>query len=214
MRSEITAEEEDDDENNSGDDIIIPTGLLKEKIRRIIEYQKSLYHKSSFSSSSSAAFAPSSSAYSTVSKSSTSLMELMKSGNTSLRRLFDMEHTSLANYFDIYSGSPERKTIYLWGSDTDNEYYDPWAFIKQIGEKSSVLKEDEQSNFASGGNSFRNEEQLVYKNSSQTKARNRRLTRKKSFRRLPGFGLWRFRNFRLRLRLKNRLKILICCRKM
>lgn len=175
----------------------------KESIRRIIQYQKSLYWSSSSSSSSLSSAAASS-------ISSFSLLELMKRGSTSLGRLFDMEHTSLLNHFQDYSGSPVTKSIPLWGSDTDGEAQDPcpyWEHIKQI---SAPLNNDfdtggnvNPSDFASDG-SFMDKDFSF--NNRKIKYTNRRIfTRKKSFRRLPGF---RFR-FRLRLR---RIRILICGR--
>ncbi|KAL5742579.1 hypothetical protein ACOSP7_029311 [Xanthoceras sorbifolium] len=211
MKPEITEEKDDDDDDEENSWI---TDFRKEKIRKIIEYQKSLYLSSSscpsLSSSFSSAAASCSSSFSSRCKSRSSLLDLMKGGSTSLRRLFDMEHTSLATYFDNYSGSPITKPVPLWGSDSDNEqHYDPWASIKQIG-FSGNPHIDEQSNFASDG-SFRNGDQYNFKH-NKDKIRNRKLKRKKSFRRLPGFGLWRCRGFRFRLRLK-RLRFMICGRK-
>ncbi|KAK2657089.1 hypothetical protein Ddye_010141 [Dipteronia dyeriana] len=204
MKPEITEEKDDDDEEASW-----ITSFEKEKIRKIIEYQKSLYCSSSVSassSSSSSAAASFSSSCRGSSSSRSSLLELMKNGSTSLRRLFDMEHTSLATYFDNYSGSPITKPVPLWGSDTeDDEHYDPWASIKQTG-FSGNPQIDEQSNFASDG-SFRIGDQH-----KSMKIRNRKLKRKKSFRRLPGFGLWICRGFRFKLRLR-RLRFFICGRK-
>ncbi|KAJ0087827.1 hypothetical protein Patl1_31675 [Pistacia atlantica] len=125
MKPEITEEKDDEEET------CCLTGDQRDKIRRIIEYQKSIYLSSSSSSFSSSS-ASCSSFFSSRRRST--LLELMKGGSTSLRRLFDMEHTSLATHFDNYSGSPIIKTIPLWGSDTDDELnYDPWANIKQIG---------------------------------------------------------------------------------
>ncbi|TXG58777.1 hypothetical protein EZV62_016606 [Acer yangbiense] len=111
------------------------------------------------------------------SSSRSSLLELMKGGSTSLRRLFDMEHTSLATYFDNYSGSPITKPVPLWGSDTeDDEHYDPWESIKQIG-FSGNPHIDEQSNFASDG-SFRIGDQQKFKHITKENFRNRKLKRK------------------------------------
>ncbi|KAF9680026.1 hypothetical protein SADUNF_Sadunf06G0077300 [Salix dunnii] len=118
---------------------------------------------------------------------------------TSLRRLFDMEHTSLATHFQDYSGSPIIKPIPLLGSDTENEVHDPWASIRQI-RTFSEPESDEPSKLASG--SCRDDEFV----SKDKKAKSRKLTRKKSFRTLPGFRVWRF-SFRLRLK---RLRIMIC----
>ena len=85
----------------------------------------------------------------------------------------------------------------IWGSDTENEVHDPWASIRQIGTFSDPGS-DEPSKFASS--SCRNDDFA----SKDKKPKNRKLTRKKSFRRLPGF-----RRFSFRLRLK-RLRIMIC----
>lgn len=203
MKSEIT--EEDDEE------ICWLTGAQREKIRHIIEHQKSLYWSSSSSSSLSSSLASCSSLSSCRKKST--FLDLMKGGSSSLRRLFDMEHTSLSTYFDNYSGSPVTKPILLWGSDADDEQaYDPWESIKQIGRPRFDPSNEGLSNFASDGSSFRKEDPDL-KNKKEIIRSHRKLRRKKSFRRLPGFGFWRFRGFRFRLRLR-RLKIMICGRKM
>ncbi|KAJ0089162.1 hypothetical protein Patl1_31678 [Pistacia atlantica] len=203
MKPEITEEKDDEEET------CCLTGDQRDKIRRIIEYQKSIYLSSASSSFSSSSSSASCSSFSSSRRRST-LLELMKGGSTSLRRLFDMEHTSLATIFDNYSGSPIIKTIPLWGSDTDDELnYDPWANIKQIG-SSNGLRNDERSNFASDG-SFKNEES-GFKN-MKPKMSHRKLRRKKSYRRLPGFGLWKCRGFGFRLRLRRR-RIMIFGRKM
>ncbi|KAM1307506.1 hypothetical protein ACFX2H_009751 [Malus domestica] len=201
--SEIT-EEKDDDES----EFFVDPETQKERIRRIIEYQKSLYRSSSSSSSLSSSSA-SCSSFSSARRSS-SLLGLMKVGNTSLRRLFDMEHTSLANHFEDFSGSSIIKPILLWGSDTDNEHEtrDPWESIKQFRSINHSRIDDVQDEFASDGNlggdsGFRDREVTIG---------TRRLTRKKSFRNLPRFGLGRCRGFRFRLRLR-RLKIVFCRRK-
>lgn len=185
--SEIT--EEIDEEASP----FIDKEAQKERIRRILEYQKSLYCSSSSSS------VPSSS---TSSRKRSSLFELMKGGSTCLRRLFDMEHTSLATHFVDYSASPIIKPILLWGSDSDHEYHDPWAPIKQFGSNGQI-ESASGGGFVDGGLDFGN---------WKSKISNRVLKRKKSFRRLPGFGLWRCRGFRFRLKLK-RLRIMICGRK-
>ncbi|KAI4353287.1 hypothetical protein L6164_002249 [Bauhinia variegata] len=197
MISEIT--EETDEEPHW----LINTEAQKEKIRQIIEYQKSLYRSSS-SSSSSAAISSSS----TSSHRSSSLLELMKGGSTSLRRLFDMEHTSLATHFEFYSGSPMIKPISLWYSDSEHEFDDPWALIKQIG-STNFSGTDRESELASMG-SFMDEN--FDSRTRNAKTRRRKLTRKKSFRRLPGFGFWLCGRYRFRLRLR-RLKVWICGRK-
>ncbi|XP_048226081.1 uncharacterized protein LOC112536670 [Ricinus communis] len=198
MTSEIIEEKEEEN------DCFINRKAQKERIRQIIEYQKSLYW-----SSSSATAAASSSAFYTSNKSGI-LLDLMKNGNTSLRRLFEMEHTSLATHFQDYSGSPVIKTIPLWGSsETDDEIHDSWAEIKQIGAFKG-LGNDGVSNFASDGSFLARE--FGFKDKNMTiGSKRRKLTRKKSFRRLPGFWLWRCRRFKFifGLRLK-RLSVMIC----
>ncbi|KAJ4704471.1 ATP-dependent Clp protease proteolytic subunit like [Melia azedarach] len=192
MKSEITEVKDDDGE------IVWLTRAQMEKIRRIIEHQKYLCWSSSSSSSQLSSSA--SCSYFFSCQKSSSLLQLMKGGSTWLRRLFDMEHTSLSIYFDKYSGSPEIKPIPLWGSDTaDEQVYDPWASIKQIGRPSCDLGNVGLSNFASDG-SFRNEE--FGSKHKKGKINHRKLKRKKQFRRLPGFGFWRFRGFRFRVRLR------------
>lgn len=201
MKSEVT--EENDEE------ICWFTGAQREKIRYIIEHQKSLYWSSSSSLSSSSASCSSSSSC----RKKSTLLDLMKGGSTSLTRLFDMEHTSLSTYFDNYSGSPVIKPILLWGSDADDEQaYDPWESINQMGRPRFDPSNEGLSKFASDGSSFRKEVPDV-KNKKEKIRCHRKLRRKKSFRRLPGFEFWRFRGFRFRLRLR-KLKIMICGRKM
>ncbi|PSS34651.1 ATP-dependent Clp protease proteolytic subunit like [Actinidia chinensis var. chinensis] len=190
MASEITEENEEDDF------FTIKTQAQKDKIRRIIDHQKSVYLSSLSSSSSFSSAAASCSSFS----SSRSLLDLMREGNTSLRRLFDMEHTSLATHLKDYSGSPAIRPILLWGSDTDNEVHDDiWKSVKRIGHVIHSV---------SG--------QSVEKSESDRENRkprtgNRKLTRTRSFRRLPRFSFWRCRGFRFRIRL--RIRVMICGRK-
>ncbi|XVF76797.1 hypothetical protein PTKIN_Ptkin13bG0295800 [Pterospermum kingtungense] len=193
ISSEIITEDE-------GNPYFFNSEVEKESIRRIIQYQKSLYWSSSSSSSLSSAAAASSSSISSSSRSSSHLLELMKRGSTSLKRLFDMEHTSLLTHFQDYSGSPITKSIPLWGSDTDSEAQDPWASIKQTGSVNN-FDPGNRSDFASDGSFVDKDFRL--KNRKIIRNTNRRLTRKKSFRRLPGF------RFRLKLR---RIRIMICGR--
>ncbi|GMN59616.1 hypothetical protein TIFTF001_028709 [Ficus carica] len=200
--SEIT--EEKDEEGNS----FIDTEAQKEKIRRIIEYQKSLYSSSASSSSSLVA---SSTLSSSSAHKTNSLINLMRSGRTSLRRLFDMEHTSLATYFEDYSGSPLIKPIPLWGSDSENEIYDPWASINlsRPSNDSGLVRE----NYVNSECSFENKDFSSQKRIVRTG--NRKLTRKKSFRRLPRLprlGLWKCRGFIFKLRLR-KFRFVICRRK-
>ncbi|KAG5009976.1 hypothetical protein JHK82_018595 [Glycine max] len=177
----------------------INTEEQKEKIRKIIRYQKSLYRPSSSLSSSAA----SSSSFSSPHK-STTLLELMKGGSISMSRLFDMEHTSLATHFDSCSGSPIIKSISLWESDSEHEFQDPWAMIKQIGSIPFAGTERE-SELASKGSYVEGDFGSHYRNDKSGK---RKLTRKESFRRLPGFGLWRCGRFRFPLKFR-RLKLRI-----
>ncbi|KAG9453961.1 hypothetical protein H6P81_006865 [Aristolochia fimbriata] len=199
-QSEITEEEEDDETLCTLD-----PDTQKERIRQIIQHQKSLYYSfsssSSFSSTAASTSEPSSS-------SRTSLLYLMKGGSTSLRRLFAMEHTSLSTHFNDYSGSPIIKPIYLWGSDEDEgiHRFSPWRNIAEfrlvpgedfgLGGHGGVL---ESNSFAGGGGL----------GSAKAKRGRRKLARTKSFSRLPGLGFWRCRGLMLRLR---RLRIMICAR--
>jgi hypothetical protein len=129
----------------------------------------------------------------------------MKGGSTFLRRLFEMEHTSLATHFEDYSASPMIKPIPLWGSDSDHEYdHNPWEPVKQFG-SNGQNKSASEGDFVDGELDFGGSRRKL-------KISNRVLKRKKSFRRLPGYGLWRCRGFRRRLKLK-RLRIMICGRK-
>ncbi|TQD87792.1 hypothetical protein C1H46_026644 [Malus baccata] len=105
--SEITEEKDDDEIGFFAD-----PEAQKERIRRIIEYQKSL-HPSSSSLSSLFSSSASWSSFSSARRSS-SLLGLMKVGNTSLRILFDMEHPTLGNHFEDFSGSSIVKPILLW----------------------------------------------------------------------------------------------------
>ncbi|CAK9139964.1 unnamed protein product [Ilex paraguariensis] len=203
MTSEIT---EDEDEEAL---YTIDTEAKKNKIRRIIEYQKSLY----FSSSSSTSFSSAAASCSSFSSSrrSSSLLELMKEGSTSLRRLFDMEHTSLAAHLRDYSCSPVIKPILLWGSDTDDGVHDdPWRSIKQIGD-TVHSKNDGQSGLASEGSFF--DGGTVHQNREVRMFGKRKLIRTKSFRRLPRFRVGRCGGFTFRFRLIKRLRIMICGRK-
>lgn len=192
ISSEIS--EEQDDENP----YFINSEAQKESIRRIIQHQKSLYWSSSSSSSITSTAAASSSSIPS-SRRCSSLLELMKSGSTSLKRLFEMEHTSLLTHFQDYSGSPIVKSVPLWGSDTDGEVEDPWASIKPIG-SINRFETGSLSGSVSDGSSMGKDSR--YKN-RETRNSNRRLSRKKSYRKLPGL------RFRLRLR---RLRIMICGR--
>lgn len=195
------------EEAGSCNNIDAETQILN--IRRIIQYQKSLYYSSSSSSSSSSSAGASCSSFSYPRKSN-SLLELMKEGSTSLRRLFDMEHTSLENYFKDYSGSPIIKPILLWGSDTDDgldhhhhHHHPYWMSIKQT--RSMV---DSRSHSQTWMASVEDVTNVLPRPSK------RRLTRTKSFRRLPPrFRFWICGGFRFRLRLLRRLRIIIRGRK-
>ncbi|KAL2479497.1 Uncharacterized protein Adt_32463 [Abeliophyllum distichum] len=203
MASEITEEEEDDEEKPS---YIVDKEAEKQKIKHIIDYQKSLYFSSS-SSSSSSSFSASRSSFSSPQKSS-SLLGLMKEGSTSLRRLFDMEHTSLGNYFKDYSGSPIIKPILLWGSDSDDAIHDdPWMEIKQIKNSFESSRIDDQSGVVSSKVSFDHDDEIIRKRI--LRIRRRKLNRTKSYKRLPRFVLWKLGGFKFRFR----LRVLICGRK-
>lgn len=194
------------EEKNDEDGCYVDPEAQKERIRRIIEHQKALWQSSSSSSSSAASCSSFSS-----SRRSGSLLSLMKGGNTSLKRLFEMEHTSLANHFDDLSGSPVIKPILLWGSDTDNEneFHDPWPFITQL-EPRNDYRIDRQSKFASDGSFIEGDDF----HNRKVRIGKQKLTRRKSFRRLPGFGKWRCGGYRFRLRLRlRRLRIAFCRRK-
>ena len=106
--------------------------------------------------------------------------------------------------FDSYSGSPIIKPISLWESDSEREFQDPWAMIKQIGSTPFVGTERE-SELASKGSYVEGDFGSHYRNDKSGK---RKLTRKESFRRLPGFGLWRCGRFRFPLKFR-RLKLSI-----
>lgn len=175
MSLEIT--EEYDEENP------LTNTLKKEGIKRIIEYQKSIY---------SSSLSDKISAESSSTHQSKRLMELMESGNTSLRRLFDMEDTRLANHLKDYYGYPP---VTKWESNREDEGHDPWLAINELTRPDSAI-ETHSVNHQVGVNTRRRQ-----------RARNRKLTRKKSFKRLPG-GL-RCMIFRFRLRIK-RVRIIIC----
>lgn len=189
MSHEITEEPEEESQ------WFINTKSQKERIMKIIQNQKSLYSSTSSSSLS-------------LSSKSSSLLELMKGGSTSMRRLFDMEHTSLSNHFDYYSGSPIIKPISLWDSDSDREFQDPWALIKKIG-STNGYGIDRESELASKGTHM--DEDFGSQNRNDKKGKHK-LTRKKSFRRLPRFSLWRCGRFNFPLRLR-RFKFRIWDRK-
>jgi hypothetical protein len=183
----------------------INTKDQKEKIMKIIQYQKSQYLSTTSSSSPSLLSSAASSSSYTKSR---SLLELMKGGSTSMRRLFDMEHTSLSNHFDYYSGSPIIKPISLWDSDSEREFQDPWALIKKIG-STSFYGIDRESELASKGSHMDGD--FGSQNINDKKGKYI-LTRKKKFRRLPGLGFWRCGRFILTLRLR-RIKFRIWGRK-
>ncbi|KAL3654928.1 hypothetical protein CASFOL_000714 [Castilleja foliolosa] len=142
-----------------------------QKIRQILNYQKTL-HLSSLSSSSSLFSSP---------RKSSSLLNLMKEGSTSLRRLFDMEHINLGNYLKDYSVSPIIRPIFLWGSESDEDitHDDPWAEMKQNG----------------GVFDSRIDEDFM-----KLKMCKRKLIRTKAYRSLPRFSSWRYKMFRFRLK--------------
>lgn len=211
--SEITEEKpEEPNDHDEGDyDYFISPEAQRERIRNILEHQKSLYRSSSTSSSSSTSCSCSFSSSRRSRRSS--LLELMRGGSTSLRRLFDMEHTSLADHFEDYSGGPVTKPVPLWGSDSDVEEpcRDQWAFIREAG---GWEKESSRSSGDKQREAARSRERAE---SKRGRGSNRRLTRKRSFRKLPGNGPWRWRwrwsGFRFGFRLRRSLRIMICGRK-
>ncbi|GFP94378.1 hypothetical protein PHJA_001582200 [Phtheirospermum japonicum] len=162
-----------------------------EKIRQIINYQKTLYRLSSLSSSS----------FSSPRKSS-SLLNLMKEGSTSLRRLFDMERISLGNYLKDYSVSPIIRPIFLWGSESDEDiiHDDPWAEMKQNGGTFGTRNYDDHQDDG---------DFMKHNKSISLKTRKRKLIRTKSYKSLPRFSSWRCGVFRFRLKFTRRLRIRI-----
>lgn len=195
MALEITEEEDEDG------CFIIKTEAHRNKIRQIIQHQKSLY----FSSSASSSYSSTAASFSS-SRTNSSLLELMKGGNTSLRRLFDMERTSLATHMKEYSGSPIIKPILLWGSDTDDGISDdPWMKFKKV----ETVNDFKSPNGSASEGSYIDRE-FAYKR-SRHKWRKRKLNRTKTFRRLPRFIQWTCRSFRFRFRLRS-IRIMICGR--
>ena len=129
-----------------------------------------------------------------------------------------MEHTSLSTYFETYSGSPLIKTIPLWGGDGSDDqgshFDDPWASIKQLSRPTINDGHGQtKSAYYSDGNTFLDGGGFGFLEQEKGRIGRQKLTRKKSFRRLPGFGFRRFRGFRFRFRLIRRLRIVICGRK-
>lgn len=177
-----------------------------EKIRQIIDHQKSLYLSSLSSSSFSSAVAASSTSSFSSSRKISSLLGLMKEGSTSLRRLFDMEHTSLGNYLKDYSVSTIIRPSLLWGSDTHNDIHDdPWTELKQIEDAFDSEIEHQDGVLASQG-SFNDEDFMQH--DIRLKTRRRKLIRTKSYKSLPRFSLWRCGKFNFRLRLIRNLRIM------
>ncbi|KAL4557884.1 hypothetical protein LXL04_036078 [Taraxacum kok-saghyz] len=194
MASEIT--EEDDDEDSY---FLHNRECQKEKIRKLIKHQKHQYQSTSSSSSSSSSSTDATSRSSCSSfdqNQNRKLLNLMKKGSTSLRRLFDMEHTSLANHFDFYCCSPEIKTIPLWGSDSDDTIHeDPWMGITKF--RSRFIQQQHQE--------VEKLQEHKEQNDQYDQFGNQKLTRKKSFSKLPSFFKFRFR-FPFRFRLKPRIR--------
>ncbi|CAJ1804769.1 unnamed protein product [Sphenostylis stenocarpa] len=92
-----------------------------------------------------------------------------------MRRLFDMEHTSLATHFDFYSGSPITKPITLWKSDSEHDFQDPWALIKEVG-PTRFVGTDRESKLASKGCYVNGD----FGSPIEISSSKRKLTRKKS----------------------------------
>lgn len=154
--------EEDEDETPE----IIDPEVQKQRIRQIIEYQKSICMAYSLSSSvATCSLLPSS-------QKGKSLLELIEGRRFSLGRLFEMD---------------------LWDNDSEDKFHDPWMFIRQIG----PTKDLEPPEFGQ-------------ENSKTTT--HRKLSRTKSFGRLPGSGCCRCRGFWFKLK-SRRLQIMVCGRK-
>ncbi|KAL8262331.1 hypothetical protein R6Q59_026380 [Mikania micrantha] len=187
MASEIIEEDEDSY-------FITNKEAQRDKIRRLLKHQKNQYNSSLSTSCSSYSLSSTGAALSSSCSSfdhshSHKLLNLMKKGSRSLRRLFDMEHTSLGNHFQFYSGSPETKTIPLWGSDSEDAMHDdPWlgitksdhGFVQQHQTHEDHQPQEEHNDSLFGKH---------------------KLTRKKSFTKLPTFYKLRFQ-FRFRLRIR------------
>ena len=177
MISEISEEDQEE-----APEIIDPE-VQKQRIRQIIEYQKSIFMAYTFSSSvASCSLLPSS-------QKGNSLLELIERRRFSLGKLFEMEeNTSLATHFQDFRGWPMIKPIALWDNNREDKFHDPWMFVKQIGPTKDLEPyEFEQEN-------------------RETRMRNRKLSRSKSFGRLPRSGCcW----FKLKSR---KLQIMVCGR--
>lgn len=203
MASEITEEEDEDSY------FFINKEAQKDKIRQLLKHQKNQYNSSSSSCSSyslsSSGVALRSSCSSSDNNQSQKLLNLMKKGSRSLRRLFDMEHTSLGNHFEFYSCSPETKTIPLWGSDSDDAVHDdPWMGIVKFDRGGIVHEHEEHEEYEEKKKQESQEER------KDSLFQTHKLTRKKSFSKLPSFYKFRFRfrfRFRLRLRLMSRIRL-------
>lgn len=155
---------------------IIDPEVQKQRIRQIIEYQKSVCLSSTFSSSVASCSSLSSS------HKGNSLLESIERGRFSLGRLFEMEHASLATHWQDFNGSPMIKPISLRDNDRDDRFHDPWMSIRQIGPTRDL-----------GPDEFGLENR-------EARIMTRKLSRTKSFRRLPGFGCCICRGFWFKLK--------------
>lgn len=152
--------EEDEEETPE----IIDPEVQKQRIRQIIEYQKSICMAYSLSSSvASCSLLPSS-------QKGKGLLELIEGRRFSLGRLFEMD---------------------LWDNDSEDKFHDPWMFITQIGPTKDLEP---------------------HENRKTTMTTNRKLSRTKSFGRLPRSGCCRCRGFWFKLK-SRQLQIMVCGRK-
>ncbi|ONK62092.1 uncharacterized protein A4U43_C07F280 [Asparagus officinalis] len=205
----------------------------KERIRKIVSHQKSLYPSYSADSctASSCSLTPSSGAAgggSSKSRSRSSLLELMKVGGMSLGRLFDMEHTSLSAHLTHYSGSPTTRPVFLWGTDSscDNiEQLACWSPVKSFTSR-SIHSHSHSGRLGTGGGvgadvgipakeqSCCSLKKKKKKKKKKTRSMPGLLTRKRSYRALPArFRIgrrWKGLSFRRLLFRLRRLKIVIC----
>jgi len=222
---EITQEEEDDESH-----VRVDPQVQKERIRKIISHQKSLYLSNSSPLISDSNSSASSRRSSSSSSNRSSLLELMKVGGMSLGRLFDMEHTSLAAHLKDYSASPITRPIFLWGTDSCEDdhlayaYAYAWSPLKLLRRSSSsssccnsglILEPEGEGIFAKEHYSSPPPPLMKKKKKESIGSRQQRLTRKRSYKALPRFRIWRrCKGFRLLFKLRLRLKIVIvgkCC---
>ncbi|KAJ9694954.1 hypothetical protein PVL29_010441 [Vitis rotundifolia] len=102
-----------------------------------------------------------------------------------------MEHTGLATHWQDFNGSPMIKPISSWDNDRDDRFHDPWMSIRQIGPSRDL-----------GPDEFGLENR-------ETRIMTRKLSRTKSFGRLPGFGSCICRGFWFKLK-SRQPQIMVC----